>query len=200
MKSCTGLGAARVLVAGYYGAGNIGDEAVLAGLLEGLRFQGITKITALSFNPAETARIHGVDAVLNGRRFEGLPALRKLASKSDLFILGGGGLLWDQNPHVAPYWLSKVACAMSARCPVVYYALGVDRLATRTAKLMAQVVSNRAKAITVRDLDSADALRAAGVSRPAITVTADPALLMPSLNYRDVGVDSADGKLNTTAS
>ena len=53
---------ARVLLSGYYGFGNVGDEAILASTVLSLRERspGI-EISVLSANPAETARSYGVE-------------------------------------------------------------------------------------------------------------------------------------------
>lgn len=51
----------RVLVSGYYGFGNLGDEALLAGLLGGLKEQGHTPVV-LSGDPKATEEQHGVEA------------------------------------------------------------------------------------------------------------------------------------------
>ena len=55
----------RVLLSGYYGYGNAGDEAVLAGLVAGFRAARSAEqleITALSGSPAETRAAHGIRA------------------------------------------------------------------------------------------------------------------------------------------
>ena len=50
-----------VLIAGYYGAGNTGDEAILSGMISSLKSEGIKDITVLSRNPEETRVLHGVE-------------------------------------------------------------------------------------------------------------------------------------------
>ena len=49
-----------VLVVGAYGYGNVGDEAVLAGLLAKL---GDRSVTVVSRDPESTTRLHGVPSV-----------------------------------------------------------------------------------------------------------------------------------------
>ena len=59
----------RLLISGYAGAGNAGDEAILGGLLRTLRTltsatgQPAHAITVISSDPAQTERLHGVAAV-----------------------------------------------------------------------------------------------------------------------------------------
>ena len=53
----------RLLLSGYYGYGNSGDEAVLAGLVTGFRaarLEAELEIIALSGRPAETRAAHSI--------------------------------------------------------------------------------------------------------------------------------------------
>ena len=52
---------ARVLLSGYYGFGNLGDEALLSGLSGALQRRGVS-VTVLSADPAATRASHGVSA------------------------------------------------------------------------------------------------------------------------------------------
>src|SRR3972149_2781088 len=50
----------RYLISGYYGEGNIGDEAILAGIIQEVgRHDPEASYTVLSFDPADTERRHG---------------------------------------------------------------------------------------------------------------------------------------------
>ena len=59
----------KLLVSGYYGFGNLGDEALLAGMLGGLPG---AQVTVLSGQPEATQTLHNVGAV---HRLTGLGAL-----------------------------------------------------------------------------------------------------------------------------
>lgn len=166
----------RVMIAGYYGANNTGDEAILTGMIHALQHQGITEITVLSRNPEQTKQMHRVESLYIGRRFDGLGPIYKQLKNTDLFILGGGGLLQDDTRRVVPYWLSRVFLALIARKPVMYYAQGIGPLRTMLAVRLVQMISNRVKLITVRDEPSQLLLERIGVKKPSIEVTADPAL------------------------
>ena len=79
----------RVLLSGYYGFGNLGDEALLEVIVTQLRarFADIA-IDVLSNDPASTARL-GVDAT---PRWE-WRAIRAAIGRADAVVSGGGGLL-----------------------------------------------------------------------------------------------------------
>jgi len=52
----------KVAAAGYFGYGNLGDEAILAGLSGELARAG-SELTVLSGDPQGTRTLHGVPAV-----------------------------------------------------------------------------------------------------------------------------------------
>lgn len=165
-----------VVIAGYYGAQNIGDEAILSGMIQSLKNEGITDITVLSRCPELTKKVHKVESISIGRRLKGLIDIYKLLRKKQLFILGGGGLLQDYTKRVVPYWLSRVVIAKLAMTPVMYYAQGIGPLKTPKARKLVKIISNHVKYITLRDYSSEQLLKEIGVSKPKIEVTADPAL------------------------
>jgi polysaccharide pyruvyl transferase CsaB len=173
-----------VLIAGYYGAGNTGDEAILAGIIEALRHEGIQDITVLSRNPEATRELHNIESIYIGRRQKGLGAVYRGLRNSSLFILGGGGLLQDHTARVVPFWLSRVGLAFAAGTPVIYYAQGIGPLKTKKARKLVGCFSNKVKYITVRDEPSKLLLEELGVDRVPIEVTADPAL---AINIRSEG-------------
>jgi polysaccharide pyruvyl transferase WcaK-like protein len=82
----------RLLVSGYYGFNNLGDEAVLESILLALRrsFDDI-EITVLSANSASTQKMYGVKTVSRNAPLKILKALWNC----DILISGGGSLLQD---------------------------------------------------------------------------------------------------------
>ena len=80
----------RFLISGYFGFGNIGDEALLAQLVAQLKTRyPLATIDVLSPYPAETAQQYGVAAT---PRMD-LGAVRKAIERSDVVLSGPGGLL-----------------------------------------------------------------------------------------------------------
>lgn len=189
-----------VMITGYYGANNTGDEAILTGMIQALHSQGITDITVLSRNPEQTKQLYGVNSIYIGRRFDGLLRIYQALRKSELFILGGGGLLQDYSTRVVPYWLSRVIMALAARTPVMYYAQGIGPLRTPLAKRLVRLISKRVSRITVRDEPSLDLLKSIGVDKSTIEVTADPALTIKVTSngkelLQQAGIEIDNGKL-----
>ena len=99
-------GALRWLVSGYYGADNLGDEALLAGLLGSLRKRGARHLSVLSLDPGATRAAHHV---LARHRLVGLPAA---LLRSDVLVSGGGGLLQDATSRRSlDYYLGVIRAA-----------------------------------------------------------------------------------------
>lgn len=170
----------RVLVAGWVGSTNLGDELVLAGLLTHLRALGAEPVV-LSVDPATTARDHGVEAVRTG----GPRALLAAAGSADALVLGGGGLLQDEtSPFNLPFHLARSWAASLRRLPRAGIGLGVGRLDSRLGQALVRA-SLRGMPVSVRDAPSADLL--AGLGLPAPVVAADLALALP-----DVAVEPSD--------
>jgi len=171
----------KVVISGYYGFNNAGDEAILAALVAGLRREAARrgeelKITVLSASPAETAARHKVAAV---GRMNIWQIIREL-STADLFLSGGGGLLQDrtgQGLSVA-YYLGLVFLARLLGKPAVLYAHGIGPVKRACNRLLVRLVANRAAQVSVRDEASLAELVAMGVTRPPVEVTADPAFLL----------------------
>src|SRR5688572_14398501 len=79
----------RVVIAGYYGFGNTGDEAILAALLSDLqaREPGLSAVV-LAEDTAGTASTHGVAAI----HWRDVAGIARAIRGADLVLLGGGGL------------------------------------------------------------------------------------------------------------
>ncbi len=166
--------APRLLFSGYYGLGNAGDEAVLAGLLRGLREEGLAaRITVLSANPAATEAWHGVRAVPRMR-----PAMLRAIWGCDILVSGGGSLLQDVTSVASlRYYLGVIQLAKLAGKPVAVAAQGMGPLLRPRSRQWVASSLNRVDLLAVRDAASAQLLRECGVTR-SIQITADPAFLL----------------------
>ncbi len=168
----------RFLLSGYYGYGNAGDEAVLAGLVRGFRQSAEAErleLTALSGDPAKTEAEHGIRAV---DRYA-VPTLLREIRSTDVFLSGGGSLLQDvTSAHGIFYYLGVVRLAQMLGKKTMFIAQGIGPLKLARSRRLVRSVANRLDAVTVRDPDSAQLLRDIGVTRPQIEVTGDPALLL----------------------
>ena len=165
----------RIGISGSYGGMNHGDEAILEGILSQLRATIPAEITVFSRNPDDTLARHKVERAISTRartRREMVPEIERL----DLLILGGGGILYDQD---AKEYLREVLIANELNVPVMVYAISAGPLTTQAARRAVQNVLNASprSVITVRDRLGHRLLEDVGVEKD-IRLTADPAFLL----------------------
>ncbi|MGB4110189.1 MAG: polysaccharide pyruvyl transferase, partial [Desulfomonilia bacterium] len=89
----------RVGISGSYGGLNMGDEAILETIITSLKQSIPVEITVFSRNPEDTLQRYPVQKSVPVRdltKSEVAPEIRNL----DLFILGGGGILYDEEAKI----------------------------------------------------------------------------------------------------
>lgn len=162
----------HVIICGYHGFSNSGDEALLKVIVEDLkRVCPNVHITVLSMQPSKTAKANGVDAVF---RYN-LVKINKLMKNADLFVFGGGSLLQDAtSTRSLYYYLTILKIALDNQVKVMLYGNGIGPLNKEKNRAATSKILNRVQLITVRDEGSAGLLEAIGVTGPKIVVTADP--------------------------
>lgn len=168
----------RVILFGYYGFGNAGDEAVLAGLLQGLRRFGPEQVEyiALSGNPRETERLHQVAS----RPRNDWRTLLDQSGGADAWVFGGGSLLQDvSGPLTMPYYLGVMSLLHLRRQRLFFHAQGVGPIQGPFNRRFTGRLLRRAARISVRDPHSAETLSSLGVPSDLIYVGADLAFLLP---------------------
>lgn len=166
----------KLVLSGYYGFGNLGDEALLAAAVAGLRrrLPG-ARLVVLSGDPARTAAEHGVEAVPRHHPLQVARALRG----ARLLLSGGGSLLQDvTGPFSLPYYLAVIELALRLGVPVVIFAQGIGPLRGAVSRALAGRALRRVRAIAVRDPDSLAVLAELGVRGVPVEVTADLALTL----------------------
>lgn len=172
----------HVIICGYHGFSNSGDETLLKVIVEDLkRTCPDVRITVLSMKPAKTAAANGVDAVF---RYDILKICRLMKS-ADLFLFGGGSLLQDAtSTRSLYYYLTILKIALDNRVQVMLYGNGIGPLNKEKNRAATARVLNRVQLITVRDEGSARLLKQIGVTVPQVLVTADPVFSL-QLQYGD---------------
>ena len=191
----------RVLVAGYYGFGNTGDEAILAAIRAGLaaRVPSISCVV-ISGDPQQTSSQHGVEAI----SWLDLPGMGDAVRGSDLTIVGGGGLLQDhwgvdpgtlltQRHYGISFYAGPAVLAALAGKPLALAGLGVGPLSSREARRMVRGVCEASSFLSVRDEGSRNLLLEAGVEPHRITLSTDAAFLLPAERIRPEDVLMATG-------
>lgn len=165
---------AKVLLSGYYGFQNLGDEAILSATLDAFRsLRPDLEPVVLSGNPRQTAAVHGVRAV---HRL----CFPALVPQVDLVVSGGGGLLQDVTSFKSlAFYLSVLAWGKACGKPLAVYGNSVGPITTPWGRALARWVLSRVHVITLRDEQSMVELSRLGVTNgPSMAVTTDPAFLL----------------------
>jgi len=166
----------RVVVSGYHGFGNLGDEAVLAALIQQMKeIAPEAEFVALSGDPACTVSAHGIRAVLR----TSVSAIVRELRRADLLVSGGGSLLQDVTGRGSvPYYAGIMILARMLGVPVSVYAQGVGPLNSGASRWLARQALSRAQVITLRDPGSMELVRQIGVTKPQPALVADPAFAL----------------------
>lgn len=166
----------RVVISGYYGFGNAGDEASLRGIVEGLRARDPqVQVAVISADPQRTRAEHGIEAVFRGD----MAGVVRAVAGADLVLSGGGSLLQDSTSRRSLlYYLGVIALARYLRVPVAVYAQGVGPLEEPADRVLTRWALSRVQCIAVRDEESRAELLSLGVAGVAVEVTADAALAL----------------------
>ena len=164
----------NIVVSGYYGSKNAGDEAMLAAMIEVLSdLDPKLHITVISANPADTRQRHGVEAV----SWLSIPAIIKVLRHADLLISGGGSLLQNvTSGRSLYYYMGIIFLAHMVGTRVMLYAQGIGPIYGHLARRLMSWLGNHVDLITVRDHGSLGELESLHICRPHIEATADPVL------------------------
>ena len=172
----------NLLLAGYLGAGNLGDDAVMLGLVHGLDGAGYA-MTVLSGHPEETFRLYGLPAV--PRREKG--PVEEAIRKCDALVFPGGSIFQDASSMMSPtYYAGLVETAKKHGKKVVLVGQGIGPLNGFIGKGASRKALNMVDGITVRDPMALQALKDLGVTKPA-RLAADTAFLLPVPRLSEAG-------------
>jgi polysaccharide pyruvyl transferase CsaB len=166
-------GATRFLLSGYYGFGNLGDEALLQVIVEQLRARWpACAVDVLSGDPAATARAYGVEAT---PRMD-LARVRSAIDAADVVLSGGGGLLQNVTSLKSLlYYSGVIRSAIRAGKPTMVFAQSIGPL-DFWGRAMVRNFCKGLRAATVRDERSCSLLRSLLPGVP-VERTADPVFL-----------------------
>ena len=168
------------LLAGAFGQGNLGDDALLRAFVGALPGWHLTVTT---HDPAEATAL-GCEPVRTNRP----AAVGRAVAKADAIVIGGGTVFKTLHPEAGrrPHALLANVAALGATStlrgrPLALVGVGASDLPDWRSRALARFIVCCADLLVLRDEESTDALIGAGVRGP-FRVGADPAwtLLHPS--------------------
>ncbi len=163
----------RVLLSGYYGFGNLGDDALLEIIVHQLKTRyPYAEIDVLSAEPERTAHAFGVDATA---RMD-FGAIGRAIGRAHVVLSGGGGLLQNATSLKSlVYYANILRTAVAEKKAAMIFAQSIgplDFLGKQTVRQCARGIS----AATVRDERSRELLQPL-VPHLTVRRTADPVFL-----------------------
>lgn len=166
-----------IILSGYYGFGNTGDDSLLQLITSELREQNPdAKITVLSRTPKATARIFGLRSL---QRFNLLSVAREMRY-AKLLICGGGSLLQNSTSTRSLFYYTHIMHMAKKRgMKVMLYASGIGPLIGEKARRMAADAINASDMVTLREYASLRELQNLCPRKAVYAgVTADPAFTL----------------------
>ncbi len=173
-----------VVLSGYYGFNNSGDDALLYAIVEGLRrFLPDVRILVLSARPKDTMQTYQIDAKY---RFDVVRVCRAL-KQSKLLLNGGGSLIQDATSvQSLYYYLLVMHAAKRYGCMLYIYANGIGPIRAKNMEAARKVI-DKADMVTLRDSASMVDLQKIGISsKTPVKVTADPTMILRGKSRRVV--------------
>ena len=166
----------KVVLAGYYGFGNVGDEALLEVLVSNIKeLNPDIKITILANQPKDVQKRLKTEAVNRSNLFHIVGAFYG----ADKVIFGGGGLFQDITSFRSLiYYLALIVIARVMKVKVYLIAQGIGPLKRKISKRLVQLIFKFIQEVSVRDEKSLEILRQ--LYSKKIVLTYDPALLLSS--------------------
>jgi polysaccharide pyruvyl transferase CsaB len=164
-----------VLLSGYYGFGNVGDDALCQALVDGLLAAGASRVLIPT---VDAAKLPARPEVVPLGRYD-LRAIDDALRGGAVLFSGGGGLLQNvTSSRSLLYYLAITALARRRKRPYVLGFQSIGPLRGRLPRALAGACARRAAAVSVRDRLSASTLRDLGVPAERVTVGADAAFLL----------------------
>ena len=174
----------RILVSGYYGFGNAGDDSIAAALVAGIRACAPDMpITFLCKDTKNSAKKYGVRTV---PRFN-IPAVLREMRTARLLISGGGNLLQNTTSARSLFYYTTII-RLAKRRGLRVFVLGNGLGPILGEKYERDVAKTLALAdrITLREPQSLDYAASLGIPRDRLALSADPALLLTPADARRV--------------
>lgn len=162
----------KVILSGYYGFNNSGDDAILKAIVKDIRSADENiDITALSKDPEDTKRTYNVNAIDRFNIFNVISAIKDC----DMFISGGGSLLQDvTSTRSLFYYLALIYLAKLFNKPVMVYANGIGPIKKSINKKLTKRILEKVDLITLRDTNSKETIEDLEIKNENIFITADP--------------------------
>lgn len=162
---------AEIVLCGYYGFGNLGDDALLASAIGRLRREsGRNSISVICNSPKKIRKLYGVRAV----RRENIFAVKREIRRARRLVMGGGSILQDATSlRSLKYYASLMRYAAKKGLSVELLANGLGPLGRNRAKRIAAKALSVCGRLSFRDRASASLAKRLGADEKRIFIEDD---------------------------
>lgn len=178
----------EVLLIGYYGRNNTGDDAMLFSLLSLLKDNSTIKKYTVPTN----IQISVPEELLNQVKVIPRRPLSILAEiiQTDAILIGGGTIFHDYSKKIRYIWASfryliLITWARFLKKPVYLVGIGFGPFTTTSGRLIALLISRLVNYITVRDVESYKYLQTLHVPTSKYNLTFDLSGNMAEINLQE---------------
>ncbi len=174
----------KILIVGYYGFENCGDDALLLAIVKSIKnLNKKIEITALSYKPEETMLTYNINAIDRFKLKEVISEIKK----SDVIIFGGGTLLQDKtSTRSLLYYLSIINISKIFNKTIVLYSNGFGPITKKHNKFLTRRTLEKVDLLTLRDERALNDMRNIGIKNKNVYVTADLAFTIDITTRIDV--------------
>ena len=169
----------RIYIGGnIYGAGNIGDDAVLQGILRILQF--VAPQAVITVGTYRGQRLEYLPSSLQYVDSSDIRQITAAIRQSDCFISGGGTMIGDELGLSFPLEYNAKLISMAKLCGkrVSMLGIGANQLRKNEGMSIAKTIVGLCDLITVRDEESLHVCLELGAETGSTATTADPAFLL----------------------
>lgn len=161
----------EIIINGYFGYGNLGDEAILRSETANLKsISPDLKITVLAKAPQNCKYPKDICVV---SRYNIIQIASKL-KKGAVYITGGGGILQDKTSTKSLiYYTSLIHLAAFRHAVPVIFANGIGPVTSNIGKRILKKAVSRCRYISLRDAGSKDLLEKLLPEKKEIFITSD---------------------------
>ena len=175
--------ARHIAILGSYGTKNLGDEAILTGILGLLNtyFPG-TRFTVIGPNPEQIISSHNVTAI-SAKRTRDLRKKLYVFCSADFLIIGGGGLFQDNRKSnwlkgmIATY-VSTAILAKIFGCRIALVGVSIGPIFSSSSKVLMSLLCKISTIIVTRDRESMELALCFGADPAKTFLAADLALCL----------------------
>ena len=173
----------RILISGYFGFNNLGDEAILNSMVRLINeINPETKIIVLSNSPESTKVKYDTESIYRYDIFKIMSEMKR----SDIFISGGGSLLQDVTSlRSIPYYLGLIFMALIFKMKTIFFAQGVGPVKNKIFRFLIEKVLNGVDYLSVRDENSKMFLEDIGIQKNKINIIDDPVFGLNDLDLEN---------------